>query len=50
MSDSARKQRKMNGPQEDPAVTRFREYLRIKTVHPKPDYGTDISMQVTGFR
>jgi len=24
---------------EDPAVTKFREYLRIKTVHPEPDYG-----------
>ena len=30
----------MNGLEgEDPAVTRFREYLRIKTVHPHPDYG-----------
>lgn len=25
--------------QEDPAVTRFRQYLRIKSVHPTPDYG-----------
>lgn len=25
---------------EDPAVTRFREYLRIKTVQPTPDYKT----------
>lgn len=25
--------------QEDPAVSLFREYLRIKTVHPDPDYG-----------
>ena len=25
--------------EEDPAVTRFREYLRIRTVHPDPDYG-----------
>ena len=24
---------------EDPAVTKFREYLRIKTVEPEPDYG-----------
>lgn len=24
---------------EDPAVSRLREYLRIKTVHPNPDYG-----------
>ncbi len=25
---------------EDPSVTLFREYLRLKTVHPEPDYGT----------
>lgn len=25
---------------EDPAVSRFREYLRIKTIQPDPDYGT----------
>ena len=25
--------------EEHPAVTRFREYLRIETVHPNPDYG-----------
>lgn len=24
---------------EEKAVTLFREYLRIKTVHPNPDYG-----------
>lgn len=24
---------------EDPAVTNFRRYLRIKTVEPDPDYG-----------
>ena len=24
---------------EHPSVTLFRDYLRIKTVHPKPDYG-----------
>ena len=24
---------------EDQAVTLFREYLKIKTVHPEPDYG-----------
>ena len=24
---------------EDPAVSRFREYLRINTVQPDPDYG-----------
>ncbi|KAL3853625.1 hypothetical protein ACJMK2_017156 [Sinanodonta woodiana] len=28
----------MKGHAEDPAVTNFREYLRIKTVHPRPDY------------
>lgn len=27
------------GQQEDPAVTRFREYLRINSAHPIPDYG-----------
>lgn len=26
------------GTEEDPAVTRLREYLRIRTVHPDPDY------------
>ncbi len=25
---------------EDPSVALFREYLRLKTVHPEPDYGT----------
>ena len=25
--------------EEDPSVTVFREYLRIKTVQPNPDYG-----------
>lgn len=25
---------------EDPSVSLFREYLRLKTVHPEPDYGT----------
>ncbi len=30
-----------DGPRtEDPSVTLFREYLRLKTVHPEPDYGT----------
>lgn len=24
---------------EDSSVTLFREYLRLRTVHPKPDYG-----------
>uniref|UniRef100_A0A1W7RJG1 N-acyl-aliphatic-L-amino acid amidohydrolase n=1 Tax=Agkistrodon contortrix contortrix TaxID=8713 RepID=A0A1W7RJG1_AGKCO len=29
-------------PKEDPSVTLFREYLRIKTVQPQPDYDTAI--------
>lgn len=32
---------KSAGASEDPSVTLFREYLRIDTVHPKPDYGKD---------
>jgi len=28
----------MSGEQENPAVTRFREYLRINTMQPNPDY------------
>lgn len=28
---------------EDPSVTLFREYLRIKTVQPEPDYGMKAS-------
>ena len=32
---------KSMGASEDPSVTLFREYLRIDTVHPKPDYGED---------
>ena len=31
--------RHKGGDGEDSAVTLFREYLRIKTVHPDPDYG-----------
>jgi len=31
----------MDIDQEDPSVTRFREYLRIKTVHPTPDYSNE---------
>ena len=27
------------GKPEDVAVSNFREYLRIQTVHPEPDYG-----------
>lgn len=33
------KQGKSAGASENPSVTLFREYLRIDTVHPKPDYG-----------
>ncbi|XP_026529030.1 aminoacylase-1 [Notechis scutatus] len=29
-------------PKEDPSVTLFREYLRIKTVQPQPDYETAV--------
>lgn len=32
---------KSTGASENPSVTLFREYLRIDTVHPKPDYGED---------
>ena len=31
--------------EEDAAVSLFREYLRIKTVHPDPDYGK-VSMYI----
>ena len=27
---------------EDLSVTLFREYLRLKTVHPEPDYGENL--------
>uniref|UniRef100_A0A673MRQ7 N-acyl-aliphatic-L-amino acid amidohydrolase n=1 Tax=Sinocyclocheilus rhinocerous TaxID=307959 RepID=A0A673MRQ7_9TELE len=30
------------GAKEDPSVTLFREYLRLKTVHPEPDYDAAI--------
>lgn len=26
---------------EDPSVSLFREYLRLRTVHPDPDYGEE---------
>lgn len=29
---------------EDPSVGLFREYLRLKTVHPDPDYGETSSL------
>lgn len=29
---------------EDPAVTNFRRYLRIKTVQPNPDYGKTVKL------
>ncbi|KAM5293035.1 aminoacylase-1 isoform 2-T2 [Ctenodactylus gundi] len=33
------------GPEcEHPSVTLFRQYLRIRTVHPTPDYGTDTTL------
>lgn len=32
---------KSAGASEDPSVTLFREYLKIDTMHPKPDYGED---------
>lgn len=30
---------------EDPSVSLFREFLRLKTVHPEPDYGEISSSQ-----
>lgn len=33
---------------EDPSVRLFREYLRLKTVHPEPDYGK-LQYPFTGF-
>ena len=36
--DDKIKKAKMADSEEDPAVTLFRDYLRIKTVHPDPDY------------
>lgn len=30
---------------EDPSVSLFREYLRLRTVHPDPDYGETSSLQ-----
>uniref|UniRef100_A0A669QS98 N-acyl-aliphatic-L-amino acid amidohydrolase n=1 Tax=Phasianus colchicus TaxID=9054 RepID=A0A669QS98_PHACC len=36
------KQGKSAGASENPSVTLFREYLRIDTVHPKPDYDAAI--------
>lgn len=35
---------------EDPSVSLFREYLRLRTVHPEPDYGESSSSQYTGLR
>lgn len=32
---------------EDPSVTLFRDYLRLKTVHPEPDYGETLLLQHT---
>ena len=40
MSDSCSgPNEKRQKTEEDPAVSRFREYLRINTVQPNPDYG-----------
>lgn len=33
---------------EHPSVTLFRQYLRIRTVHPKPDYGENAEVPVVG--
>jgi hypothetical protein len=34
------------GPEsEHPSVTLFRQYLRIRTVQPKPDYGENAGLQ-----
>lgn len=35
---------------EDPSVSLFREYLRLKTVHPDPDYGELSSSQCTEIK
>lgn len=35
---------------EDPSVSLFREYLRLKTVHPDPDYGEISSLQDTDIK
>lgn len=32
---------------EDPSVSLFREYLRLRTVHPEPDYGETHSFRYT---
>lgn len=34
---------------EDPSVSLFREYLRLKTVHPEPDYGEKL-LQLPVFK
>lgn len=44
----ASKRAKVEEP-EDPSVTVFREYLRIKTVQPNPDYGKLILAEVNPF-
>lgn len=35
----------VSGQQEDPAVTNFREFLRIPTVHPNPLAGYGITLR-----
>lgn len=39
MADSSTVKKARND--EDPAVSRFREYLRINTVQPDPDYSKE---------
>lgn len=34
---------------EDPSVSLFREYLRLRTVHPEPDYGKTPAVTLVGF-
>ena len=43
MAPSAAKKSRSEGEEEHPAVTLFREYLRIKSVQPDPDYDSCVS-------
>lgn len=36
--------------EEDPSVSLFREYLRLRTVHPEPDYGERPSCHFTDLQ
>lgn len=47
MAPSANKKTKVDGEEEDPAVTLFRDYLRIKSVHPEPDYNSCLALLKT---